>query len=177
MLLPTAYLGINIWGFITIYIAIAEKSTEKSNLTIVSATLHDPKPLPFVAVSRATLHPRVTFSLCSQVHASGLGKGVVPVDFSDSQGELDQSYSRYPPLRPRDKNASIEQLLNEIERECGGPDYRYIPRQFSTSPLQDDTDSISSVGSGARISAKTNLKSTQNGAPLATDPLHWHSER
>ncbi len=70
---------------------------------------------------------------------------------------------RYPPLRPRDKNASIEQLLCAVEMECGGPDYKYIPREFSISPSQGDNDSIVSGGSAGRVLAKTNLRSTQNG--------------
>lgn len=52
-----------------------------------------------------------------------------------------------------DKNASIEQLLREIEREYYGPDYRYEPRD-SPSPLGDQS---------MRQPAKSYLRSTRNG--------------
>lgn len=98
---------------------------------------------------------------CIQADAAGRQSHGGFASFSESWDSLNAGAARYPPLKPRDKNASIEQLLNEIERECGGQEYKSVaPRDFSQALSQDDHDS---GPPGARLTAKSNLKSTQTG--------------
>ena len=92
-------------------------------------------------------HPHSSTHYLQSPQATGFQKDMSPPSFSGSRDELDKVYPRL------DKNASIEQLLSEIEREYGGPDYRY-------TPPRDEADTS---GQTNQHSAKTNLRSTRDG--------------
>ena len=94
-------------------------------------------------------------------------KESTPDSVFGSQDESDGNYRDYRSTSPsKAANASIDQLLSEIEREYYGPGYKYTPSTFS--PSEEGEDQSLTNGTGVRLPAKVFLKSTRNGH-ISTD--------
>lgn len=92
----------------------------------------------------------------------GSPKAMSPASRSVSKEELDcnHTHSRY--ISPNGGTATIDQLLNEMEREYHGPGYKYTPENDSLGEGQV-CPAGTSLPSDTRTPAKSFLRSTRDG--------------